>query len=98
MATLQIEHPVTDFNTWKAAFDRFADVRGSSGVCGHRVMRPIDDARYVVVDLDFRSAQAAREFLAFLQANVWGSAARAPALAGSPQTRILETADMTPGS
>ena len=27
MATLHIEHPVTDFGTWQAAFDRFAQVR-----------------------------------------------------------------------
>jgi hypothetical protein len=27
MATLRIEHPITDFETWKAAFDRFAEAR-----------------------------------------------------------------------
>ena len=34
MATLHIEHPVTDFGTWQAAFDRFAQVRQESGVSG----------------------------------------------------------------
>ncbi len=47
MATLHIEHPVTDFGTWQAAFDRFAQVRQESGVCGHRILRPVDDAHYV---------------------------------------------------
>ena len=28
MATLHIEHPVTDFGTWKAAFDRFRGMTG----------------------------------------------------------------------
>lgn len=98
MTTLHIEHPVTDFSTWKAAFDRFAEVRARSGVCGHRILRPVDDPRFVIIDLDFRSAGQAREFLAFLQANVWSSAASAPALAGAPQTRILEAADTASGS
>jgi hypothetical protein len=30
--TLHIEHPVTDFDTWRSAFDRFADKRSASGV------------------------------------------------------------------
>ena len=90
MATLHIEHPVTDFGTWQAAFDRFARVRQESGVCGHRILRPVDHAHYVVVDLDFPTAAQAEKFLGFLQAKVWTSADNAPALAGTPQTRILE--------
>ena len=85
MATLHIEHPVTDFGTWKAAFDRFAQARENSGVCGHRILRPVDDACYVVVDLDF------------LRTRVWTSTVNAPALAGTPQTRILEPADSAAG-
>ncbi len=27
MATLHIEHPITDFETWNEAFDRFAEAR-----------------------------------------------------------------------
>jgi hypothetical protein len=90
MATLHIEHPVTDFGTWQAAFDRFAQVREESGVCGHRILRPVDDARYVVVDLDFPTAAQAERFLGFLQTTVWASADNAPALAGPPQAKILE--------
>jgi hypothetical protein len=37
MHTLHIEHAVTDFDTWRAAFDRFAGKRGASGVVGERV-------------------------------------------------------------
>ena len=59
MATLHIEHPVTDFGTWQAAFDRFAQVRQESGVCGQRILRPVDDAHYVVIDLDFPTAAQA---------------------------------------
>ena len=90
MATLHIEHPVTDFGTWKAAFDRFAQVREESGVRGHRILRPVDDAHYVVIDLDFPTAAQAERFLGFLQTTVWASADNAPALAGPPQAKILE--------
>lgn len=92
MTTLHIEHPVSDFPVWQAAFDRFADARRRAGVLGHRVHRPVDDPRYVVVDLDFANATKAEAFLAFLHANVWSTPENAPALAGTPQTRILEPA------
>jgi hypothetical protein len=90
VATLHIEHPVTDFGTWQTAFDRFAEVREKSGVRGHCILRPVDDAHYVVIDLDFATAAQAERFLGFLQTTVWTSAENAPALAGIPQTRILE--------
>ena len=92
MTTLHIEHPVTDFGTWKAAFDRFAELRDRSGVRGHRILRPVDDARYVVVDLDFQTVVEAEKFLDFLRTTVWSSPENAPALAGTPQTKILEPA------
>jgi len=97
MAILHIEHPITDFGTWKAAFDRFAKARGESGVRGHRILRPVDDAHYVVVDLDFQTVGQAERFLDFLQTRVWSSSLNAPALVGTPQTRILEPAEVTSG-
>jgi hypothetical protein len=95
MATLHIEHPVTDFDTWKAAFDRFATQREKAGVRGHRILRPVDDGQYVVVDLDFQTPAAAEQFLDFLRTKVWTSAQSAPALAGTPQTKILELVGTT---
>jgi hypothetical protein len=96
MATLHIEHPITDFGTWKAAFDRFAEAREKSGVRGHRILRPVDDAHYVVVDLDFQTAGEAEKFLGLLQTTVWASTQSAPALAGTPQARILEPVEAAP--
>ena len=43
MTTLHIEHAISDFGTWDAAFQRFADVRRQFGVRGQRVQQPIDD-------------------------------------------------------
>jgi hypothetical protein len=90
--TLHIEHAVTDFDTWNTAFGRFADLRQQSGVRHQRVQRPLNDPAYVVIDLDFDTASQAEDFLGFLQANVWSSPGNAPALIGTPQTRINELA------
>jgi hypothetical protein len=89
MPTLHIQHPITDFDTWTAAFDRFAEVRRGAGVRAQRVRRPVDDPAYVVLDLDFDTTDAAEAFLGFLTTKVWGSVDSAPALAGTPETMIL---------
>jgi hypothetical protein len=93
MPTLHIEHAVTDFGTWSAAFGRFAEARQQAGVRQQRVQRPAGDPNYVVIDLDFDSVEEAAGFLSFLQATVWTSSASSPALIGAPQTRILELAE-----
>jgi len=93
MPTLHIEHAVTDFGTWSAAFSRFAEVRQQAGVRQQRVQRPAGDPNYVVIDLDFDTVDEAAGFLRFLQAKVWTSSASSPALIGTPQTRILELAE-----
>ncbi|HSO16473.1 MAG TPA: hypothetical protein VLS95_11010 [Arthrobacter sp.] len=92
MYTLQIEHEITDFGVWKAAFDRDPVNRAASGVTAHRISRPVDDPRSVVVELDFERQDQAEAFLAKLHANVWNSSDAAPALLSAPKTRILESA------
>ena len=92
MGTLHREHPVTGFATWSEAFARFADVRQPGGVRSARIQQPVDDPAYVVLDLDFDTVPEAEKFRAFRQENVWPSSHNAPALAGTPQTRILQPA------
>ena len=89
MATLHIEHPITDLETWLAAFNGFAAARLQAGVQSERVQQPIDDPAYIVVDLTFGTVDEAAAFLSFLKANVWSIPENAPALAGSPDTMIL---------
>ena len=91
MPTLHIEHAVTSFTVWRTAFNRFADFRAQAGVRQHRICRPVDDANYVVVDLDFDTVEEARAFLEALRETVWSSRQNAPALVGTPQARILES-------
>ena len=90
MTTLHIEHPVTDLAVWRAAFDRFADRRRQGGVTAERIQRPVDDDHYVLIDLDFPTRELAERFRGFLESTVWASRDSSPALAGAPQTRILE--------
>jgi hypothetical protein len=89
MITLHIEHPISDLQAWKAAFDTFAERRRQGGVCGERVQHPVDDDRYILVDLEFSTREQAQRFLSFLETTVWTSRDSSPALAGTPHTAIL---------
>ncbi len=99
MFIVQIEHPVPNFDAWKQAFDSDPVGRERSGVRRYQVLRPIDNPNYVMIDLDFDSARAAEAFLAAMREvwramrEVWRSPKAAPALAGSPQTRIVEVVE-----
>jgi hypothetical protein len=92
MRTLHIEHAITDFGTWWKAFGGLADARRDAGVRDERVHQPVDDPRYVVIDLDFDTADEATTFLRFLESAVWTNPANSPALAGSPRALVLEPA------
>jgi hypothetical protein len=95
MFTLSIEHSVTDFSTWKTAFDHFADAREEAGVLAHRVRHPIDDDKHLVIELDFETRERAEAFGHFLTTVVWSSPDASPALSGRPTTRILEPVSMS---
>lgn len=91
--TLQIEHPISDFVTWRTAFGQFAEARAGAGARAERIAQPVDDAHYVVVELDFDSVQAATNFENFLRTIVWALPENSPALEGTPTTRILRVID-----
>jgi hypothetical protein len=78
---------------WNTTFQRFTELRQQAGVLQHRILQPIDDPRYVVIDLDFETTTKAEAFLEFLQTKVWASSENAPALVGTPHTKILEPAE-----
>ncbi|MBA2712578.1 MAG: hypothetical protein H0U55_03360 [Rubrobacteraceae bacterium] len=93
MHILRIEHQISDFDTWKQAFENDPIGREISGVRRHRILRPVDDPNYVMIDLDFDGASEAEAFLAALRRDVWTSRRAAPALIGSAQARIVETVE-----
>jgi hypothetical protein len=90
MPTLHIEHAINDFGTWSAAFAHFAGRRREGGVTRERVSRPVDDAHYVMIGLDFTTMEAAERFRQFLVTQVWAHPDQSPALAGEPRTQILD--------
>lgn len=90
MTTLRIEHAIHDYALWKGAFDRFADARTQAGVRSYAIRLPLDDPKYVMLDLEFDGTDQAEAFATFLRERVWASPAASPALAGTPQTRILD--------
>ena len=92
MTVLRIEHPVSDFATWKRTFDSFAERRQSGGVRHYQVLRLVDDPNYVLIDLAFDSSEAAETFLTFLR-GLWQSATAGQVLRGAPQAHIAEVAE-----
>lgn len=58
-------------------------------ITASRLFEPVDDDRYIVIQLDFDSVDAAEHFRGFLEANVWSTPANSPGLAGSPTARVL---------
>ena len=92
MPVVQIEHPIRDFEMWKAAFDRDPVQREASGVTSYRIYRPVDDPNYIAVDLEFDDRGRAEAFERALQA-LWRSPQAAPALGGAPHARIVDTVE-----
>ena len=90
MATLRIEHAIYDYESWQEAFDSFAEARTNAGVRSFAVRQPMDDPKYLMLDLEFATAGQAEAFATFLHEHVWSSPASSPALAGAAQTRILD--------
>ncbi len=90
MTTLRIEHPVPDFERWKNAFDRDPARRQAGGVRSYRVLRPVDDTNYAIVDLEFDEPARAQAFLEVLK-GVWRNAEGK--VMNEPKARIFETVD-----
>jgi hypothetical protein len=89
MATLHIEHPIIDLSTWLGAFGKLEEGRRKAGVRAQRVRQPLDDDKYIYVDLDFDTVEEAEAFKNFLEKTVWASAEASPALDGTPKARVL---------
>ena len=92
MYQLRIEHTVPDYNNWKRAFDSDPINRNKMGVRHYRILRPIDNPNYVIIDLDFDSAQNAEALLAAMR-EVWKDVERKIMM--NPQVRISEIVQNT---
>lgn len=63
MFVVHIEHPVLDYDRWKAAFDSDPIGRKRAGVRRYRVMRAAGDPNAVVIDLELDTEEAANAML-----------------------------------
>lgn len=87
MITLRIEHPVPSYEQWKKAFDSDPVGRKQSGVRRFRVLRPVGDAGFVTIDLDFETAQQADLLLGKLR-QLWSRVDGK--VMSNPRTTLLE--------
>lgn len=90
MYILRIEYPVPDFEGEKPAFDSDPVSREQSGVRRYQVLRPIDDAGYVMIDLEFDTVSQAEALLTALRA-VWSRVEGT--IMTNPQARIGEVVE-----
>lgn len=90
MYILRIEHPVPDFDGWKKAFESDPVGRKKSGVRRYQVLRPIDDANFVMIDLELDTASQAEALLAAMRV-VWNRVEGTIVM--NPQARIVETVE-----
>jgi len=88
MYILRIEHRGADFDGWKKAFDADPAGRKKSGVRSYRIMRSVDNANYVMVDLSFDTLKEAEALLAALRV-LWGRV-KGTVVQEEPATRIIE--------
>lgn len=90
MYILRIEHPVPNFDGWKQAFDSDPVGRERSGVRRYQVLRPVDDANYVMIDLEFDTARQAESMLTALR-TLWDRVEGTVVM--DPQARIVEAVE-----
>jgi heme-degrading monooxygenase HmoA len=90
MIIVQIEHPVPNFDAWKKAFDSDPVGRERSGVRRYKVLRPIDNQNYSMVDLEFDSSSEVEAFLAAMR-EVWSRVEGK--IIESPRVRIVEVVE-----
>ncbi len=91
MFILQIEHPVPSFDGWKKAFDSDPVNRKQSGVRRYRILRPMDNPNYAIIDLEFDSINEAESLLAAMR-EVWRGV-QGTIIMESPRVRIVEAVE-----
>jgi hypothetical protein len=91
---LRIQHPVMDFDRWKAAFDADPLDRTASGVRAYSVRRGVDEPLLAAIDLEFDDLEAAVTMRGRLEA-MWSQAPGG--ISAPPDTWLLETVDIAAG-
>jgi hypothetical protein len=90
MPIVHIEHPVLDYEKWKAAFDSDPSGRAKAGVRRYRIVRAADDPNLVMIDLELDTLPQAERMLGSLQ-RLWGRVEGS--LISSPKGRIFQVVE-----
>jgi hypothetical protein len=92
MTTLHIENTLHDFDSWKAAFDKYDRVRADNGVRSYRIRRRADDPLQIMIDLEFDDLAAADAFRQVL-AKIWASPQSQAQLVTHSEPSVLEVVE-----
>lgn len=87
MYLLRIEHPVPNFEGWKQAFDSDPVGRENMGVRQYQILRAVDEPNYVMIDLEFDTAEQAEALLSAMR-SVWSRVEGT--VMTNPKARIVE--------
>ena len=86
---MHIEHPISDFSTWKASFDRFANLRRECRVRSYEIYQLIDDPAYVMIRLELDNVDDANALIERVR-ELWANREATPALQGTPRVALLD--------
>jgi quinol monooxygenase YgiN len=87
--TAMIQHQVADYDTWRKAYDGFADAQKAGGVTRQSVYRAKDDPSNLLVMHGFATAAAAEAFLASTEVR---DAMQQAGVTGQPRIEIYQDA------
>ena len=90
MTTLRIQHSVLNFEGWKRAFDSDPMDRKGAGVRRYHIHRAVGDPSFVMIDLEFESADDASRMLEKLR-DLWTGPGGA--VMRNPAAWIVETVE-----
>ena len=87
--TAVIQHRVADYDTWRKAYDGFADVQKAGGVTRQSVYRAAGDPNSVLIMHGFATTADAEKFLAGAELR---DAMQRAGVQGQPRVEIYQDA------
>ena len=81
MTTMFVRHTVSDYKTWRKAYDDFAPVQKAKGVTAEAVYRAVENPNDITVTHEFATIEAAQ---AFAQSAELKNAMQNAGVAGAP--------------
>jgi hypothetical protein len=83
---------VPSFDAWKQAFERDPVDRKGAGVRHYRILRPVSDPNFVMIDLDLDTLDETEVLLQKLR-RLWSGAGQA--VMRNPEVWIVQTIEST---